>query len=192
MAVNVTNLLAGPGVLYTGAFGAVEPATVKTAPAVAWTDVGGTQDGLTLKINRELMELEVDQIVDVPGRRLTKRDVNLSTNLAEATLENLAIALGEPVATVTASGTGVTAAALFEPTNDISAFMPGYNALLFDGTAPGVGKNRRVLARKVMSIESVEASYKKDGQVLIPVTWATHYISAAVKPYAIQDDRSTP
>lgn len=192
MAVNVTNLLAGPGVLYTGAFGAVEPATVKTAPAVAWTDVGATQGGVTLTIKRDLFELEVDQIVDVPGRRLTKRDVNIKTNLAEATLENFALSVSEPAANVVVSGTGVTAAALFEPTNDISAFVPGYNALLFDGTAPGVGKARRVIARKVLSIDSVEASYVKDGQVLFPVTWATHFISASVKPYAIQDDRSTP
>ena len=45
MSVTATNLCLGPGTLYTGAFGAAEPADadVNTTPEVsAWTDLGGT------------------------------------------------------------------------------------------------------------------------------------------------------
>lgn len=191
MGVTPTNLLAGPGVLYRApVFGAAEPALLTTTPAAPYVDLGGTQDGLTLNVTREFFELEVDQIVDSVGRRLTKRDVSLATSLAEATLENFAAANDELEATIVSSGTGATAADTFEPTDGVAAVTPGYSALIFDGSAPGIGKRRRVFARKVLSIESIESSYKKDGQVLFPVTWATHYVSSVIRPYAIADDKS--
>jgi hypothetical protein len=183
MAVDVTNLIAGPGTLYTGAFGATEPAdsAVNTSPpGSAWTDVGATQDGLTLNIVQEFFELEVDQIVDIPGRRLTKRDLQLQTNMAEPTLANLALALNG--GTVAASSGYST----YEPSDDTSATQPTYKALLFDGFAPD-GLRRRVVARKALSVEGVETSYQKDEQTLFPVTFSCHYVSPSIKPFRVID-----
>lgn len=188
MGVNTTNLLAGPGTLYRAPFGTTEPTDLALIPPAPWVDLGGTQDGLTLTINREMFELEVDQVVDIPGRRLTKRDVQLKTNLAEVTLENIAAANDEPDGSITTSGAGATTTKMFEPTNGIAAFSPAYSALAFDGAAPGTGNARRVFARRVLSIESIESSYKKDGQTLLPVTWACHYVSPSIAPYAIKDE----
>lgn len=196
MPVTVTNLLAGAGVLWRAPVaGAAEPATAQTAIAAPWIDLGATQDGVKVNVDRKFFELEIDQVVDKPGRRLTNREVTLTANLAEATLENWAIANDELVSLVVASGTLGTAAGVFTPTNDISAFNPGYSALIFEGFAPQSGptglRRRRVIARRVLSVDSVESSYKKDGQVLVPVKWATHYVSPTIAPYAIQEDRST-
>lgn len=188
MAVTATNLIAGPGDLYIGAFGAAEPAgsTIATTPSAStWTDAGGTQDGLELTIDLEYFELEVDQIVDIPGRRLTKRDFQLATNLAEPTLANLVVALNGGTVTASASYSE------YEPASDTAATQPTYRAVLFDGWAPqtaaGVSNRRRVIARKVLSIESVETSYKKDDQTLFPVTFGAHYVSSAIKPFKIID-----
>lgn len=189
MAVTALNLLAGPGVLYSGAFGATEPAdsAVNTTPsASAWTDVGGTQDGVTINVTQEYFELDVDQIVDVPGRRLSKRDVRVVTNLAEPTLTNLALVLNEASTTITASA----AFSSFDPSNSNAATQPTYKALLFDGWAPGAsagGWNRRVVVRKVLSIEGTEPEYKKDGQTVFKATFAAHYVSSSVRPFRVID-----
>lgn len=190
MPVTATNLIAGPADLYVATFGAAEPldADIDDAPGVAWVDAGGTQDGVTITINQEFMELEVDQIVDVPGRRLTKRDLQVTTNLAEATLANLRNALNGGVV-ATESGTES-----YEPTNDNSATQPTYRAILLDGWAPqtaaGASARRRLIVRKVLSVENVEAAYKKDEQTLFPVTFAAHYVSSAIRPFRIIDQKT--
>lgn len=188
MAVTATNLIAGPGDLYIGAFGATEPAdsAVSTTPSAStWTDAGGTQDGVEIAVNLDYFELEVDQIVDVPGRRLVKRDLQIATNLAEATLSNLVAALNGGTVTASASYSS------YEPAQDTAATQPTYRALMFDGWAPqtaaGVSNRRRIIARKVLSIENVEVSYKKDDQTLFPVTFGAHYVSSAIKPFRIID-----
>jgi len=188
MPVTATNLTAGPGTLYIGAFGATEPAdsAVNTTPvASTWTDLGGTQDGSSVTISREFFELEVDQIVDVPGRRLTKRDIQVATNLAEPTLLNLSNTLNG--GTYTASA----AFASYDPDNTTAATQPVYKAIILDAFAPAtaaaVTMRRRVIVRKVLSIEDVETAYKKDEQTLIPVTFAAHYVSASITPFHIVD-----
>jgi len=187
MAVTVSNLILGPGTLYQGVFGATEPleAVINETPETsAWTDLGGTQDGVTLTINQEYTELEVDQVVDIPGRRLTKRELTLSTNLAEATLDNMAIAMNNLSAVVTGA-----AASTLTPPNAVSATQPDYFALIFDGFAPS-GKRRRVVARRVLSIDNTEFAYKKDGQTMFTVTFSAHYVSSAIAPFVILDENA--
>jgi hypothetical protein len=189
MAVTALNLLAGPGVFYTSSFGATEPAdsAVNTTPSAStWADAGGTNDGVTVNINQEYFELDVDQIVDVPGRRLSKRDVRVVTNLAEPTLTNLALALNEPSSAITASAAYST----FDPSNTNAATQPTYKAILFDGWAPGAsagGFNRRVIVRKVLSLEGTEPVYKKDEQTVFKTTFGAHYVSSSIRPFRVVD-----
>lgn len=183
MAVSVTNLIQGPGTLYYGPFGQAEPldSQVNGTPAASgWTDVGGTSDGVNLKVDQTWKALEVDQIVEVPGRRLTKREASIETNLAEPTLDLLAVSCNFS-APVTGAGY-----AYLEPGNDTSATQPIYRAFLFDGFAPG-GFRRRVFLRRGLNPESVELAYKKDDQTVIKVGFAAHYVSASVKPFRIVD-----
>lgn len=187
MAVSTSNLIQGPGTLYTGAFGATEPdqtlAATIAAPTTGWTDVGGTTDGVTLNIAQDFSELEVDQIVDVPGRRLTKRDLSIETNLAEATLENLAVVTNQLRTSV---DTSVTDLKILEPTNDTSATQPQYTAVIVDGFAPEQFK-RRVIVRKCLSTDNVEFAYTKEDQTVFSVTWSAHFVSASIAPYAYID-----
>ena len=189
MAVTVTNLIQGPGTMYKGAYsatGEAEPANaaVNTTPqASAWTDLGGTQDGVNLEIGREFSELEVDQLVDIPGRRLTKREFTLATNLAEPTLENLALVSNDTPPT---TGSGFK---YHEPSFTGSELQPTYIALIFDGYAPD-GLRRRVIGRRMLSIDPIAFAYKKDAQTVFTVKWAGHYVSSAVAPYKIIDQTS--
>jgi hypothetical protein len=186
MSVTITNLIQGPGTLYTAAYGATEPAdadVASTPSASTWTDVGGTDDGVTLKVDQTYAELKVDQIIDVPGRRKTKQELTFATNLAEPTMTNLELVLNG--GTVSASSGYST----YEPADDSSATQPTYKALLFDGFSPE-HLRRRVVARRVLSIEGVEAAYKKENQTLFPVTFAAHYVSSAIKPWRVIDETS--
>jgi hypothetical protein len=185
MAVTVTNILAGPGTLYSGAFAGAEPAdsAVATPPASAvWTDVGGTQDGVKLSTKQTYFELEVDQVVDVPGRRLSKREMFIETNLAEVTLDNIILSLNGGTKTASASF------ATYDPDAANAGAVPTYKAFIFDGWAPGLLPfNRRFIVRRVLSVEGFESEYKKDGQTLLPVRFAAHYVSASTRPFRIID-----
>lgn len=188
MSVTTTNLILGPATLYQGTFGAAEPAdtnaAVNATPAAsAWTDMGGTQDGVTLSVDQTYTALEVDQVVDRVGSRLTKRELTLETSLAEATLENFSVALNGGTA---ASGTGYKT---FEPLFASSATQPNYTALLFDGWGPG-GFRRRVILRKTLSTDAVAMAYMKDKQTLFKTKFSGHYVTSSISPFHVIDATS--
>lgn len=184
MSVSVSSLVMGPGVLYSGAFGATEPAdtAVATVPSSGvWTDVGGTMGGVELTIDQKFKELEVDQVVDIPGQRLVSRTMMLKTSMAEPTLENLSFSSNASASITT--GTGFKA---LEPSNTNSATQPTYRALIFDGFAPG-GGNRRVIARRCLNTSGVKFAYKKDSQTVFDVEFTAHFVSASIPAYKIVD-----
>ncbi len=187
MAVTVTNLTLGPGELFKAAFGTSEPADADvvndmtgTSVSGSWIDMGGTQGGITLELNQEYTELEVDQVVDIPGRRLTKREFKLNSNLAEVTLENFQLA---------ANGGSITTGSGFrtyEPTQDDSGDTPTYSALVMDGYGPN-SKRRRVIARRVLNVATIGQEYMKDSQTLFPVEFSCHYVSKTIRPFRYID-----
>jgi hypothetical protein len=188
MPASATNLIAGPATLWTGAFGATEPADTAVATDITapFTDVGGTDDGVTLTVSREFFKLRMDQTVDAPGRRMTERDITIATNFAEGTLANFAMAMGQASSTVTTGGTAGTAFAAMDVVGDDAGAEPTYLSVILRGRAPN-GKARSVFARKCLSTEEVEMAYKKDDQTLIPVTFALHWVSPSVRPMRIVD-----
>jgi hypothetical protein len=191
MSVTVTNLVLGPATLYTGLFGALEPAdnVVNTTPPVSsWTDIGGTMAGLTISVDQTYTELQVDQLVDSVGRRLTKREFVVATQLAEATLTNLSTVLNGSTAssgTVTGGGTFST----LEPLFATSATQPTYIALLVDGFSPN-SLRRRSIVRKVLSTAKVDQALAKDKQTVYPVTFNGHYVSSSIAPIHVVDQTS--
>lgn len=184
MPVTATNLAMGPGTLYVGTFGATEPADtaagLATTPATPFVDVGGTMGGLTFTVNQQFKEMEVDQLVEIPERRVTRREASFKTQLAEVTLNNLVLALGSGTATIGATGIPDT----FVPNNIDSAGSPTYSSIIFDGAGAG-GYRRRVIVRKVLSTENVDVTNSKDAQTVYPVTFSSHYVSAAIPSYKI-------
>lgn len=187
MSVVAANLIAGPGDLYRGTFGAVEPtdALVSSTPATGvWVDMGGTQEGVTLNIGQEFMELSVDQVIDRVESRRTSRSVTIGTSLAEPTLDNLQWALnGGTLAT----GTGFRT---YVPDTASGSTQPSYAAMIFDGWAPmvaNVAKRRRIICRKILNVEGIEVSYKKDAQTLFPVSLQLHFVSSVIELFKVID-----
>jgi hypothetical protein len=174
----ISALVQGPGTLYYGIFGtAVDPADsgVNAAPVASanYTNAGFTSGGVQIVIDQTYTELDADQIVDSPGRRITKREVTVGTQLAQPTLENLALAMnGGTVATASAWKT-------FDPLTAISATQPTYYAIILDGWTPeGNGFNRRFIGRKVLSTDKITVDYKKDSQTFFTVLWNLHYVDS--------------
>ncbi|MGC5565342.1 hypothetical protein ACPYPG_21240 [Streptomyces sp. FR-108] len=186
MAQSATNLIAGPALLYTGAFGATEPAdtAVNATPAAsAWTEVGFTQDGVKVVSDQAWMEFEVDQTNTTPERRQTKQDWTVETTLAEATLENLALTMNGGTS---ASGAGFKS---WEPNETTSATQPTYKALIMDGYAPQQFR-RRVITRKALSTDGFELAYVKDKQTVFAVKWAAHWVSSSIRAVHVVDQTS--
>jgi hypothetical protein len=182
-------VLMGAASLYNGLYQAAEPAdtAVNSAPqASAWTDMGFTDDGSTIMLNQEFATMTVDQVADIIGRRMTQRDVQVKTNLAEATLENLTIGLNSGTI---ATGSGFKS---YTPVFNGTEMQPTYFAALLDGSAPasaaGVNKRRRFILRRILSIDNVESAYKKDELTLVPVTFGCHYIDTTTAPFKIVDE----
>ena len=190
MGVTATNLIHGPATIWVGSFGVTEPAkttaALNAAPGVGWTDVGGTLDGLTWNMNREVAKLSVDQITYRVGSRVTEQDDTFETRLAEPTLENLKLALAN-VGTITVGATTELGVNNFEPDISNSATQMTYGALLIDGWAPN-GKRRRVIVRKVCSSDNVAFNYSRTDQSAFNLTFAAHYVSSSIKPYIVLDD----
>jgi hypothetical protein len=189
---SVANLVAGGATLYSGTVGAAEPldTQVNSTPAAsAWTDAGFTDGGLTATWEQSFYAFTVDQVLDTPERRIISRNLALGTNLAEPTLENLALGLNGTVAA--SGGSGATAFKSIEPITDATTqFVPAYKALIMDAFAPsiaGTAKRRRVFGRRCMNPNPVGSTWRKDGQTMVPVTFATHYVSDAVKPWKVVD-----
>lgn len=191
MSVTVTNLIMGPGTIYQGLFGAAEPAdyNVNLSPASSsWTDMGGTLNGITLSVDQQYTELMVDQLVDSIGRRLTKREFLITTQLAEPTLNNLSVALNGSTQTSGATSAGGTYATL-EPLFATSATQPTYIAILIDGYAPN-SLRRRAIFRRMLSTAKVDTAMDKAKQTVFTVTFNGHYVSSVIAPIHVVDQIS--
>lgn len=187
MAVSTTNLIQGPAVMYIGLVGATEPADaqINTPPSTGWTDVGATQGGVTLTSTLTIDSLDIDQVPDIPQDVITARSHVIATNLAEATLVNLARSWNLSETTAITTGTS-PAGSILEPAADLTTFVPVYHALILDGIAPG-GFKRRVILRRGIQTGAVGVPYQKAGQTLVPVSYRSTYVSPTIKPIRIVD-----
>ncbi|WP_213451593.1 hypothetical protein [Rhizomonospora bruguierae] len=191
MTALAVNAVMGPiSGIYCGNIDATEPLDTQinsTPAASAWTDLGGTLGGLTVNINQQFAMLAMDQVVDVVGRRLTERDIQVVTQLAEPTLDNLSVVLNGGTVT---TGSGFKA---WDPEFTSSATQPNYKKLMFDGWAPGANQvRRRFIIRRALSIAAVGVPFSKDGQTVFPVTFGCHYVDANTKPFRVVDEVVAP
>jgi len=189
MPVTATNLIQGPFDIYTGMFGVTEPAKTTAAltgaPGAGWTALGGTLDGLTWNMNREVSKLSVDQVTYRIGSRVTEADDTFETKLAEPTLDNLKLILNG--GTVTVGATTELGVNNYEPDVSNAATQMTYTALLLDGWAPN-GKRRRVIVRKVCSSDNASFNASRTDQSTFGVTFAAHWVSNSIKPFIVLDD----
>jgi hypothetical protein len=138
-----------------------------------FTNVGYTMNGLELQFQPDFGEVQVDQILDVAKLYKQGMQVNLATAFAEATLENLLLALAY-------SDSKLTTALNGDKTMDLSAGdigeCPVERGIVAVG--PGTGDcvdsayvERVYVGYRALSIENVTVSAKRDEASMFEVSF---------------------
>ncbi len=138
-----------------------------------WRNVGYTMNGLEVQFQPDFGEVQVDQLLDVAKLYKQGMQVSMVTAFAEATLENLVVAIATADTNLSGSATKtleLTAGELGDVPVEraIIAVGPGSG----DPTATGAEKVERVyVGHRVLSIENVTVSAKRDEPSMYEVTF---------------------
>lgn len=189
MSVVPSNLTQGPATLYYAAFGTSAPAdsAVTSPPGAGFTDVGGTQGGVMLEVDLTYTDQTVDQLVDNVGGRLTKRTIQVTTQLAETTLANLQFATNQLLTLSPQSGYSTA-----DMLTTTSATQPTYATLIIDGWAPTTGTTesacrRRIIVWKVLSQPKISLEYDMAKNGTYNTVFTAYYVSSGVSPIHVVD-----
>jgi len=150
-----------------------EYADTVEAATTNWRNVGYTMNGLEVQFQPDFGEVQVDQLLDVAKLYKQGMQVSMVTAFAEATLENLVVAIATNDSNLTGTTTktlNVTAGELGDVPVEraIIAVGPGSG----DPTATGADKVERVyVGHRVLSIENVTVSAKRDEPSMYEVTF---------------------
>jgi hypothetical protein len=143
------------------------------AATTNWRNVGYTMNGLEVQFQPDFGEVQVDQLLDVAKLYKQGMQVSMVTAFAEATLENLVVA----IATNDSNLTGTTTKTLDVTAGDLGD-VPVERAIIAvgpgsgDPTATGADKVERVyVGHRVLSIENVTVSAKRDEPSMYEVTF---------------------
>jgi hypothetical protein len=145
------------------------------ADTANWRNVGYTMNGLEVQFQPDFGEVQVDQLLDVAKLYKQGMQVSMVTAFAEATLENLVVAIA-------AAEGDYNENAVDGPTLDITAgelgAVPVERAIIAvgpgsgDPSATGANKVERVyVGHRVLSIENVTMSAKRDEPSMYEVTF---------------------
>jgi hypothetical protein len=192
-------IIVGAAAMFVSASGEFEPDTLVLpdfVPGDSYLDelqedallrnVGFTMNGLELQFQPDFGEVQVDQLLDVAKLYKQGMQVNLNTAFAEATLENLLIAIAAPNSdydadatidspTETSGGTKASATIL-----DLSSGAIGECPLerglvaVGPGTGdcdPGEYVERIYIAYRALSIDNVTVSAKRDEPSMFEVSF---------------------
>jgi hypothetical protein len=131
-------------------------------------------NGLELQFQPDFGEVQVDQLLDVAKLYKQGMQVNLATAFAEATLENLLLAVAAPS---TDKYDGATEDTLILNSGELGA-VPVERAIVAigpgsgDPDATGASAVERVyVAHRALSIESVTVSAKRDEPSMFEVSF---------------------
>ena len=180
-----TNIIVGAAALFV-ADTTLAPGTLETAVSnesfretladdATYTNVGYTMNGLELQFQPDFGEVQVDQILDVAKLYKQGMQVNLATAFAEATLENLLLALAYSDSKLTGTKSTSTGRALNLSAGDIGE-CPVERGIVAVG--PGTGDcedsayiERIYTAYRALSIENVTVSAKRDEASMFEVSF---------------------
>jgi hypothetical protein len=155
----------------------VSSASMKTTLSAdsTYTNVGYTMNGLELQFQPDFGEVSVDQILDVAKLYKQGMQVTLATAFAEATLENLLLALAYSDSKLTGTKNSSAGQALNLSAGDIGE-CPVERGIVAVG--PGTGDcedsayiERVYSAYRALSIENVTVSAKRDEASMFEVSF---------------------
>ena len=140
-----------------------------------YTNVGYTSNGLELQFQPDFGEVSVDQVLDVAKLYKQGMQVNMATAFAEATLENLLIALAFNADELTGQKSQSSGLVLDLSAGDIGE-CPVERGLVAIGPGTGDCANsdnveRVYTAYRALSIENVTVSAKRDEASMFEVSF---------------------
>lgn len=97
----------GPGTIYVAPIGTAEPASATAALPSAWREVGYTEEGSTFTFETTVEDVNVAEEFYPVAVKTTAVSANVSFEMAEATRQNLALAVN--------AGADAAADGTFEP-----------------------------------------------------------------------------
>jgi hypothetical protein len=180
-----TNIIVGAAALFV-ADTTLTPSTLEAfvgnesfretlADDAAYTNVGYTMNGLELQFQPDFGEVQVDQILDVAKLYKQGMQVNLATAFAEATLENLLLALAYSDSKLSGNKATSNGQALNLSAGDIGE-CPVERGIVAVG--PGTGDcadsayvERIYSAYRALSIENVTVSAKREEASMFEVSF---------------------
>ncbi len=180
-----TNIIVGAAALFV-ADSTLTPSTLETfvssesfkttlSDEADYTNVGYTMNGLELQFQPDFGEVQVDQILDVAKLYKQGMQVNLATAFAEATLENLLLALAYSTSDLTGTKSTSAGQTLNLSAGDIGE-CPVERGIVAVG--PGTGDcvdsayvERVYTAYRALSIENVTVSAKRDEASMFEVSF---------------------
>ncbi len=150
--------------------------------ATGWTNVGYTSNGLELTFEPDFGEVKVDQLLDVAKLFKQGMKVSMKTAFAEATLENLLIAIAQNPADLVDHSEGVTPAVVGSEIEMKSGELGEYpleRKIIAIGASEEAGSlvsgataaQRVYTAYRALSIESVTVSAKRDEATMFEVNF---------------------
>ena len=144
--------------------------TLSNSPAnTKYTNIGYTSNGLELAFQPDFGDVAVDQLLDVARLFKQGMKVNLNTSFAEATLENLLVAIASNEEIATASNLST----LRMSAGDIGD-VPLERGIVAVGPGSGsatIAKERIYVAYRALSIENVTVSAKRDEASMFEVSF---------------------
>jgi len=140
-----------------------------------FTNVGYTMNGLELQFQPDFGEVQVDQLLDVAKLYKQGMQVNMATAFAEATLENLLLAIASPTDELSGAKNSSNGQTLNLSAGDIGE-CPVERGIVAVG--PGTGDcedsayvERVYAAYRALSIENVTVSAKRDEPSMFEVSF---------------------
>jgi hypothetical protein len=140
-----------------------------------FTNIGYTMNGLEIQFQPDFGEVQVDQLLDVAKLYKQGMQVNMNTAFAEATLENLLIALAYGDDKLTGDKSGSNGQVLNLSAGDLGE-CPVERGIIAVG--PGTGDceigsalERVYAAYRALSIENVTVSAKRDEPSMFEVSF---------------------
>ena len=143
--------------------------------SASYDNVGYTTNGLEMQFQPDFGEVQVDQILDVAKLYKQGMQVSVATAFAEATLENLLLALAGTTSDLTGTKTTSTGRILNLSAGDIGE-CPVERGIVAVG--PGTGDcedsaavERVYIGYRALSIENVTVSAKRDEASMFEVSF---------------------
>lgn len=147
-----------------------------TDPTVVnnWREVGYTQNGLAVANNPTWGEVQVDQLLDSARIFKDTMTFNVTTTLAENTLENVLVAWGQASSTLYSSGSdralAASGGALGDPPLERGLIAIGNGTANTTGVSPAQKELVYQLYR-VLSVDSVTTTYARSEPAVLPVNF---------------------